>query len=274
MSNQTAPVEATLSIPIIRTPALSLQKSSTTTAVTAAGQVVPYKYVVKNDGNITLTGVTLSDNRIDGGTAVCAVGTLAAGATSTCTAQHTVAQAEMDAGGDLTNLATAESDQTAPVQATMSIPIVQPPALPLQSVEISGPAFVAGVGAPVDLLAVVSPTTSAKPIAYTWMADEQATRVNMVDSTQNQERYTWATPGVKEVKVMAANAGGGAAYANHTVRVPADSEVVGNDEATVLGQTGVGGWSIELTAPAGSVAPGHTLLVTPISKLSIGGSHQ
>ncbi len=84
---------------------LGLEKSSTATTVTAAGQIVPYKYVVKNDGNVTLTGVTLSDNRVDGGTAVCAVGTLAAGATSTCTAQHTVTQAEMDAGGYLTNLA-------------------------------------------------------------------------------------------------------------------------------------------------------------------------
>ncbi len=65
---------------------------------------------------------------------------------------------------------------------------------------------------------------------------------------------------------MAANAGNGAAYANHTVRVPVDSVVVGNDGSTVLGQTGVGGWSLELTVPAGSVEPGHTLLVTPISE--------
>jgi hypothetical protein len=245
---------------------LGLEKSSTTTTVTAAGQVVPYSYLVKNLTGVELTGVTLTDNHVDGGTAVCTVAKLAAGATSTCTAQHTVTQAEMDAGGHLTNRATAKSDQTAPVEATLSIPIVQPPVLPLQSVAISGPAFVAGTGAPVDLLAVVSPTTSTKPIAYTWMADEQATRVNLVDSTQNQERFTWGTPGVKEVKVMAANAGGGAAYANHTVRVPADSEVVGTDGATVLRQTGASGWSMELSAPAGSVEPGYTLLITPISK--------
>ena len=245
---------------------LRLEKSSTTTTVTAAGQVVPYSYLVKNLTGVELTGVTLSDNHVDGGTAVCTVVTLAPGATSTCTAQHTVTQAEMDAGGYLTNLATAESDQTAPVEATLSIPIVQAPVLPLQSVAISGPAFVAGAGAPVDLVVVVSPTTSTKPITFAWMADEQATRVNTVDSTQNQERFTWGTTGVKEVKVMAANAGGGAAYATHAVRVPADSEVVGNDGSTVLGQTGVGGWSLELTVPAGSIEPGHTLLVTPISE--------
>ena len=46
----------------------------------------------------------------------------------TCTGSHTVTQADIDAGGNLTNIATADSDQTDPgVTDTLSIPI-QPPA--------------------------------------------------------------------------------------------------------------------------------------------------
>ncbi len=42
-------------------PALNVAKSSSTTSITAAGQVVPYTFTVTNTGNQTLTGVTVSD---------------------------------------------------------------------------------------------------------------------------------------------------------------------------------------------------------------------
>ena len=54
---------ATVTIP--QNPALSVEKSANAEQVTAAGQVVQYSYVVKNVGNVTLTGVTLSDDNID-----------------------------------------------------------------------------------------------------------------------------------------------------------------------------------------------------------------
>ena len=129
-SDQTAPVEDRLSIPIAGTPAMGLVKSSTTVEVTAAGQVVPYSYLLRNDGSVTLTGITLEDDNVDA-PPVCPVNTLAAGETTTCTALHTVTQAEMDAGGNLTNIATADSDQTAPVQDRLDIPINQNPVLSL-----------------------------------------------------------------------------------------------------------------------------------------------
>jgi len=43
------------------TPALNVAKSSTTASITAAGQVVPYTFTVTNVGNVTLTGITVSD---------------------------------------------------------------------------------------------------------------------------------------------------------------------------------------------------------------------
>jgi hypothetical protein len=103
---------------------LTIDKSSTTTQVTAAGQVVPYSYLVSNTGNVSLTGITVTDDKVT--TVTCPGTTLAPSASMTCTGSHTVTQAELDAGGNLVNLATADSDQTGPAMDTVSIPI-QPP---------------------------------------------------------------------------------------------------------------------------------------------------
>ena len=43
--------------------ALSIDKSSTTTEVTAAGQIVTYSYSVTNTGNVTLSGIVLADDQ-------------------------------------------------------------------------------------------------------------------------------------------------------------------------------------------------------------------
>jgi hypothetical protein len=106
-------------------PSLAIDKTSTTTLITAAGQVVPYSYRITNTGNVTLTGITLSDDKL--GTVTCPFTTLAPGAFMTCTGNYTVTAADITAGGNLTNVATADSDQTGPVQDTLSIPVQPPP---------------------------------------------------------------------------------------------------------------------------------------------------
>ena len=45
--------------------AMTLDKSSTTTAVTAVGEVIPYSYLITNTGSTDLTGITLTDNNTD-----------------------------------------------------------------------------------------------------------------------------------------------------------------------------------------------------------------
>ncbi|MCB2178278.1 DUF11 domain-containing protein, partial [bacterium] len=107
------------------TPAMTVAKSSTTTTVTAADQVVPYSYTVTNTGDVTLTNVTLADDNTDAAPA-CSPNqpaTLAPTEKMTCTASHTVTQDEINAGGNLTNIATADSDQTEAVTDTLNIPI-------------------------------------------------------------------------------------------------------------------------------------------------------
>ncbi len=78
-------------------------KSSTTASVTAAGQVVPYTFTVTNTGNVTLTGVTVSDPKCDVGAGLGRRGDangdskLQPAETWVYTCTHTVTQAEIDA---------------------------------------------------------------------------------------------------------------------------------------------------------------------------------
>ena len=95
---------------LTRTPALSLVKTGTYVDYNgdgrySAGDRVTYAFRVENTGNVTLTGVTVTDPKatVNGGP----VATLAPGAvnTSTFTGIHTLTQADIDAGS-FTNTAT------------------------------------------------------------------------------------------------------------------------------------------------------------------------
>jgi hypothetical protein len=71
--------------------------------------------------------VTLTDDKVAALTCTPAQpATLAPGASMNCTGNHTVTSAEFNAGGNLVNLARADSDQTPPADDTVTIPI-QPP---------------------------------------------------------------------------------------------------------------------------------------------------
>jgi len=111
-----------------QTPALTVEKTSTATTVASVGQVIAYSYLVTNTGNVTLTGLALTDDNTDANPS-CPVTTLAPGASTTCTAVHTVTQADLDAGGTLDNTVTATSGQGASGKDTVSIPVSQAPGL-------------------------------------------------------------------------------------------------------------------------------------------------
>ena len=112
--------ESTKEVPIPADPKLSLVKTAAPTTVTADGQTVTYTYVAKNTGNVTLTGFAIDEVSFNGTgvmgaltcTPVAVGGTLAVGATTTCTATYTVSQSDIDAGDTITN--TAKAEGTAP----------------------------------------------------------------------------------------------------------------------------------------------------------------
>ncbi len=62
-----------------------------------AGDTIAYTFIVTNTGNVTLTGVTVTDPMV--GAVTCPAGPLAPGGSKTCTATYTLTQADVDAGG-------------------------------------------------------------------------------------------------------------------------------------------------------------------------------
>ncbi len=133
-STKSAPATSTKNIPISQSPAINVVKSSTTTSITAANQVVPYTFTLTNAGNVTLSGISVVDPKCDAAPAyqsgdANSDSKLQKAETWIYTCSHTVTQAEMDAGGNLNNTATANSTESAPATSTKNIPISQSPAI-------------------------------------------------------------------------------------------------------------------------------------------------
>jgi Prealbumin-like fold domain len=83
-------------------PALTIDKTANTAGPLTAGQVVTYSYLVTNTGNVTISGVTVTETAFNGtGTPVpnpvpTGPTTLAPGASVTFTATYTVTQQDVD----------------------------------------------------------------------------------------------------------------------------------------------------------------------------------
>ena len=88
---------------------LLLSKSTTSSSYSAAGQTIPYSYLVTNTGTLTMTGVAVTDDLVP--SVSCPSGTLAPGVAETCTGTYTVTQDDVDAGS-VTNIATASASDS------------------------------------------------------------------------------------------------------------------------------------------------------------------
>ncbi|WP_158270364.1 hypothetical protein [Limnohabitans sp. 2KL-17] len=120
---------------MLQQPSLNIVKDASVDGgfADAAGDVISYNISVQNTGNQTLTGVTVIDpfisNLVLTPSAATADNELDVGETWFYTASHTVTQAEIDAGTNIVNTATADSNQTGPDTDDASIPVDQNPAL-------------------------------------------------------------------------------------------------------------------------------------------------
>ena len=114
-------------------PSLSINKIASVSSVDGAGDVINYTITVANAGNVTLTGVVLTDEFASA--TLLAIsdtdsdGELDVGERWIYNASHTVTQAEMDAGDDITNLATVDTEQTELAQSAAVTGVLQAPAL-------------------------------------------------------------------------------------------------------------------------------------------------
>jgi uncharacterized repeat protein (TIGR01451 family) len=114
-------------------PHLLLTKSANLASFNSVGQVIVYTLVTTNDGNITLSAVSISDPALGALTCTQPV-TLLPGASLTCTGRHTVTQADLN-NGKFDNTATASGigpqGQPASATASQSVPAIQEPHLSL-----------------------------------------------------------------------------------------------------------------------------------------------
>ena len=122
-SNETNPVSASATVPILLNPVIKVTKSNDGVADTNcdgkenAGDQIVYNYAVKNDGNVSLFNVTANDNQLGNITLTGltdldrdnTADDLAVGITATGTATATLTQAQID-GGSITNIALAKGE--------------------------------------------------------------------------------------------------------------------------------------------------------------------
>ena len=86
-------------VPSVKNPRLSITKDATESSYDSVGDVVHYTIKATNDGNTTLGSVTVTDANADNLVCTPANGSsLAPGASMDCTANHTITQADLDAG--------------------------------------------------------------------------------------------------------------------------------------------------------------------------------
>ena len=119
-------------------PSLSINKIADVSSVDGAGDLINYTITVANAGNVTLTGVVLTDEFANA--TLLAIsdtdsdGELDVGESWIYNASHTVTQAEMDAGDDITNLATVDTDQTELAQSAVATDVLQAPDLMIKKI--------------------------------------------------------------------------------------------------------------------------------------------
>jgi uncharacterized repeat protein (TIGR01451 family) len=134
-SDQTEPDTDTALVPVDQKPLLNIVKLASINGGTAdsAGETINYTVTVENQGNQTLTGVEVTDPFIENLTlmvdAASEDGKLGVGETWTYSGSHIVTQGEIDAGQNIINVATADSDQTEPDTDTALVPVDQKPGL-------------------------------------------------------------------------------------------------------------------------------------------------
>jgi uncharacterized repeat protein (TIGR01451 family) len=143
-SNETGPDTGSETITFAQNPSLNVTKTESSAGPYGVGDTITYDIDVLNTGNVTLTGVTVSDP--DTTVGVCAPvqpGTLAPGATMTCPASYVVTQADVDAGS-FTNTATGDSNETGPGTGSETVTFTQSPSLNVTKSETSSGPY--GVG--------------------------------------------------------------------------------------------------------------------------------
>jgi len=155
-SNETLPDNSSVTVFFTPAPSLSIQKTELGNGLYSFGETINYSIVVTNTGNITLTGVTVTDNSAVVGTCTpVQPSILAPGESMTCPASHVVTQGDVN-NGLYVNTATADSNETPPSDDSALVEISQNPALGIVKSEITNGPY--SLGATITYSIVVTNT--------------------------------------------------------------------------------------------------------------------
>ena len=128
-----------MTTPVIYAPGLSIVKSVTSVTdvnhdgKTDAGDIISYDVLVTNTGDVTQTGVLVTDP-LAGGTLASGV-TIAVGGSADYQTSYVVKQSDVDANGNpattgnIKNTATASSDESGPQSSSVTTPVTYAPGL-------------------------------------------------------------------------------------------------------------------------------------------------
>jgi len=194
------------------------------TSVTEAGEVITYTYTVTNEGNVTLTGIVVDDDRL--GIINLDDDELAPGDSTGGTATYTVTQADIDASDDIVSTATVTADEGVTDTDSTTVGVVQQP--------------------DVGILVTADPTTvseAGSEVTYTYsVTNEGNTRLTGIvvdddklgDITLNDEELAPGdhTTGTAIYTVTQDDIDAGADIVN-TATVATDQDVTDSDSAKV-----------------------------------------
>ena len=173
-SNETDPETDDETVEIDYYSDMLLIKEADVDTVDAAGDQIVYTYTLTNRGNVSLTNVTLTDDAFTPGDLgddfnpdlvsgdLDNDSVLDVGEIWTYSYTHTVTQAEIDAGGELTNTAVAATDQAGPEISSVNVAVVQNPVL-----EVVKEADVAAVAAAGDQIVYTYTLTNGGNVSLT-----------------------------------------------------------------------------------------------------------
>ncbi len=122
-------------------PGISLSKSGSPATYSAVGNIITYSFIVRNTGEVNLTGIVLSDPDVT--SLSCPATALAVGAQMTCSGIHSISQADLDRGY-FTNNASVTSAEVGPATATFTVNAVQNPSLSIVKTQTSSSPYKVG----------------------------------------------------------------------------------------------------------------------------------
>ena len=143
-SAETTPVNDSVSVDADQSFILAIDKSATETSFDSVGDIIHYTILVDNNGNTSLTGITISDPLLSNEAPTLGAdnihnigdidndGELDPTETWTYTGSYTITQDDLDAG-KVDNTATADSAETAPVNDSVPSTLTSPSSWPSTS---------------------------------------------------------------------------------------------------------------------------------------------